>query len=170
MQISDFIRDIKDFPKKGIVFKDITPLLNNPDAFRFCIEQLSSKLEGISFNKIVVIESRGFIFGSALGLLMKKAIIPVRKKGKLPAEVISISYDLEYGTDTLEIHKDSLDKTDKVIIVDDLLATGGTVCAVEKLVKLSGAEVVADVFVVDLTFLKGMSKLSCKKVIKLVDF
>ena len=170
MNISDHIRDIPDFPKKGIVFKDITPLLKDAKAFKYTIELLANELKSLNFDYIVAIESRGFIFGSALALIMNKGVIPIRKKGKLPAETISIKYDLEYGTDILELHKDALGPKDKVIIIDDLLATGGTVAAVEKLVKQTGAEIVADVFVVQLTFLDGLKKLSAKKIIKLVEF
>jgi adenine phosphoribosyltransferase len=170
MNISDYIRDIHDFPKKGIIFKDITPLLKNADAFKYTIELLAEKLKNITFNQIVAIESRGFIFGSALALYMNKGLITVRKKGKLPAETISIEYDLEYGSDVLELHKDALTADDAVIIIDDILATGGTVSAVEKLIKQTGAEIVADVFVVNLTFLDGLKKLSTKKVISLVEF
>ena len=170
MNISEHIRDIHDFPKKGIVFKDITPLLKNADAFKHTIEQLALKLKDINFNQIVAIESRGFIFGSALALYMNKGLITVRKKGKLPAETISIKYDLEYGSDVLELHKDALTADDAVIIIDDLLATGGTVAAVEKLILQTGAQIVADVFVVNLTFLDGVHKLSTKNIISLVDF
>lgn len=170
MNISDYIRDISDFPKKGIVFKDITPLLKDAKAFKYTIELLADKLKLIDFDYIVAIESRGFIFGSALALIMNKGIIPIRKKGKLPAETISIKYDLEYGTDTLELHKDALGSSDKVIIIDDLLATGGTVSAVEKLIQQTGAEIVADVFIVQLNFLNGLKQLSTKKIIKLIEF
>ncbi|MDD4527377.1 MAG: adenine phosphoribosyltransferase [Candidatus Margulisbacteria bacterium] len=170
MNLLDYVRDIQDFPKKGIVFKDITPLIKDSDAFKHSIELLENKLQDIDFDYIVAVESRGFIFGAALALQMGKGIIPVRKKGKLPAETISIQYDLEYGTDSLELHKDALMKTDKVIIIDDLLATGGTVSAVEKLIAQTGAEIVADVFVVNLAFLNGIKKLSAKKVIQLLEF
>jgi adenine phosphoribosyltransferase len=170
MNISDYIRDISDFPKKGIVFKDITPLLKDAKAFKYTIELLADKLKLIDFDYIVAIESRGFIFGSALALIMNKGIIPIRKKGKLPAETISIKYDLEYGADTLELHKDALGSSDKVIIIDDLLATGGTVSAVEKLIQQTGAEIVADVFIVQLNFLNGLKQLSTKKIIKLIEF
>lgn len=170
MKIVDYIRDIVNFPKKGIVFKDISPLLSNPDAFRYTIESLQKELNEVEFNKIVAIESRGFVFGSALAFAMKKGLVPVRKKGKLPAETISVEYELEYGVDVLELHKDALTSKDKVIIIDDLLATGGTVSAVENLVTITGAELVADVFVINLSFLNGLEKLSAKKIINLVEF
>ncbi len=170
MNYKEIIREVPDFPKKGIIFKDITPLLRDADAFRFTIETLQKELQGVEFDKIVAIESRGFIFGSALALVMGKGMVPVRKKGKLPAETISIEYDLEYGTDILELHKDSLSSKDKVIIIDDLLATGGTISAVEKLVSQTGASLVADVFVIHLSFLDGINNLSAKKIIKLVEF
>ena len=170
MNLEDYIRDIHDFPKKGIVFKDITPLLKDAEVFRHVTQRLADELKDLTFNKIVAVESRGFIFGAALALQMGKGFIPVRKKGKLPADTFSIKYDLEYGTDTLELHKDALSPNDSVILIDDLLATGGTVAAVEQLIKQTGAELVADVFVVHLTFLDGLKKLSANKIIKLVDF
>ena len=170
MNIANYIRDIHDFPKKGITFKDITPLLKDAKAFKYTIELLADKLKLLDFDYIVAIESRGFIFGSPLALIMDKGVIPIRKKGKLPAETISIKYDLEYGTDTLELHKDALSSNDKVIIIDDLLATGGTVAAVEKLIKQTGAEIVADVFIVQLNFLNGLKQLSTKKIINLIEF
>ncbi len=170
MQISDYIRDVIDFPKPGIVFKDITPLLRDSKAFRLSIEMLVAELKDLDFDYIVAVESRGFIFGSALALEMDKGIIPVRKKGKLPSKTIAVEYELEYGTDVLEMHLDALEKDSKVIILDDLLATGGTVSAVEELVLSAGANIVADVFVLHLSFLGGIDKLKANKIIKLLEY
>jgi adenine phosphoribosyltransferase len=170
MLLSEYIRDIKDFPKKGIIYKDISPLLKNPDAFKFTIDSFSKKIKDFNFDYIVGIESRGFIFAAALSLHLNKGLIPIRKKGKLPAETVSIDYELEYGTDTLEIHKDSLPSNSKVIVVDDLLATGGTISACEKLIKKINCEVIADLFVIQLSFLDGIKNLTAPNIIKLIEY
>lgn len=158
-RIAGLIRDIPDFPKPGIVFKDITPLLSDAEAFRSCIELLSAKYSDKGIDAIVGIESRGFIFGAALALNMRKPFVPVRKPGKLPADTYRIDYQLEYGSDALEIHKDALSKGAKVLLIDDLLATGGTARATAELISKAGGSVAAIAFVVELTFLNGAKNL-----------
>lgn len=160
MDLKDYIRNVKNFPKEGIMFRDITTLLKNPESFNYTLEKLLEFTKDIIVDKVVGIESRGFIFGSLMANRLNCGFIPVRKPGKLPAEKESISYSLEYGEDTLEIHKDAIQKGDKVIIHDDLLATGGTMNAVCKLIEKLGGEVVQLSFIVELSFLKGRSKLS----------
>lgn len=159
MDLKKFIRDVQDFPKKGIVFKDITTLLKDNMAFKAALEQLYSKVSSLNVDKVVAIESRGFIFGSLLANKLNAGFVPVRKTGKLPAEKISESYQLEYGTDSLEIHTDAIQKGDRVLIHDDLLATGGTVQAVCKMVEKLGGEIVGILFLIELDFLKGREKL-----------
>jgi adenine phosphoribosyltransferase len=170
MQLEQYIRDVKDFPKEGIVFKDITTLLKDGAAWQETINQMVNALQGVNFDYIIGIESRGFIFASALAYIFKKGFIPVRKKGKLPAKTLEETYELEYGTDTLCIHEDAIGKGDKVIIIDDLLATGGTVGAVNKLVEKTGATVEKLVFLVELDFLKGREKIPAEKVISLIHY
>ena len=170
MNIDNFIRNIPDFPKEGIMFKDITPLLGEPEAFNRSIDLLADKLKDIEYSAIIWVESRGFIFGSALAYKCNKRLVPVRKKNKLPADTFKVEYDLEYGTDILEIHKDSLKPLEKVIIIDDLLATGGTVGAVEKLIDYTGAKVEAMAFVIELMFLNGRKNLACPKIISLLQY
>lgn len=169
-ELKALIRDIPDFPKKGILFKDITTLLADPKGFNTSLDMLVEELEGVSFDAIAGMESRGFIFGAALAARMHKPFIPVRKPGRLPAETVSIEYALEYGTDTLEIHKDAVTKGDSVLIIDDLIATGGTAAATGELVTSIGAEVAAYAFVIDLTFLGGKAKLGDHKVISLLEY
>jgi len=158
VQLRAFVRDIPDFPKAGIVFKDITPMLADGDAFSACISELACFIpEGT--DAIVGIESRGFLFGAALAQLTGLGFVPVRKPGKLPADVQGIEYELEYGMDRLEIHRDALAHGQRVVIVDDLLATGGTAEATVKLVRGLGAEVVACLFAIELNFLAGRERL-----------
>jgi len=158
LNLNDYIRDIPDFPKPGIVFKDITPLLADGPAFCTSIAQLAHHIpQGV--DAIVGIESRGFLFGAGLAQHGCIGLVPVRKPGKLPADVHGIDYELEYGVDRLEIHRDSLSSGHRVVIVDDLLATGGTVCATVDLVRQLGAEVVACLFVVELEFLGGRQRI-----------
>lgn len=159
MDLKNFIRDVPDFPKKGIIFKDITTLLKDKNALKEALNQLYSKVENIQVDKVVAIEARGFIFGSLLAEKLNAGFVPVRKPGKLPAEKISESYLLEYGSDSLEIHIDAIQKGDKVLIHDDLLATGGTVEAVCKMVEKLGGEIVGILFLIELDFLNGREKL-----------
>ena len=170
MELAPLIRNVPDFPKAGIQFKDITTLLQHPDAFREVIEQLMARYAGRQVDVIVGVEARGFIFGAALAYAMDLPFVPARKKGKLPAKTIAESFDLEYGTDTVEIHVDALKPGQHVVIVDDLLATGGTVAAVARLVQRLGAEVTEAAFVVELPLLKGREKLAGIPVHTMVEF
>ena len=138
MDLKDYIRSVPDYPKKGILFRDITTLIKNENAFNETINIIIERLKNYDFNKITAIESRGFIFASAVSYILKKPFILLRKKNKLPAERYSVDFELEYGTATIEIHKDSIQKDDKVVIIDDLIATGGTAEAAAKLVEMSG--------------------------------
>lgn len=170
VDIKAFIRDIPDFPKPGIIFKDITPLLKSSEALKASVEQMAERIAKESCDAIVGIESRGFIFGTAVALHMGLPFIPVRKPGKLPYETVSESYELEYGTDSIEIHKDALEKGQKVALVDDLLATGGTMAACCRLVESLGAEVATCSFVIELEFLKGRDKLTGYPIHTLVSY
>lgn len=159
MDLKNFIRDVPNFPKQGIIFKDITTLLKDKTALKEALQQLYSKVENLTIDKVVAIEARGFIFGSLLAEKLNAGFVPVRKPGKLPAEKISESYLLEYGSDSLEIHTDAIQKGEKVLIHDDLLATGGTVEAVAKMVEKLGGEIVGILFLIELDFLNGREKL-----------
>ena len=158
MNLENYIRDIQDFPKPGIGFKDITPLLSNPEATSACLELLASTLADKNINKVIGVESRGFFFGILLAQKLNAGFVPVRKPKKLPFETISASYELEYGTDTLEMHIDAIQKGDKVLIHDDVLATGGTAKAVCELVEQLGGEIVQMNFLMELSFLNGKEK------------
>ena len=158
-QIKQAIRNVPDFPKQGIQFKDITTALKQPDVFKEILDRLAEKYQGKQIKYVVGIESRGFIFGAALAYLLECGFVPIRKKGKLPAEVLSQEYDLEYGTDKIEIHKDALEAGDKVLVIDDLLATGGTAEAAALLIKKTGAQIVGFAFVIELLELGGREKL-----------
>lgn len=157
--IETYIRDVPDFPKPGIVFKDITPLLQSPEGLRESIAGLQAACDPSSYDVICGIESRGFIFGTALALAVGKGFIPIRKPGKLPHETISETYELEYGSDTVEIHSDAVSAGQRVLMVDDLLATGGTMAAALNLVRRIGGEITACAFVIELGFLGGREKL-----------
>jgi len=172
MDLKKYIRSIQDYPKKGILFRDITTLIKNKDAFKDCIDQISKILNEINFDKIAGIESRGFIFASPLSYNLSKPNILLRKKDKLPAEKYSEDFKLEYGSATLEIHKDSIEAKEKVIIIDDLIATGGTAQAAGKLIEKSGGEVLGFVFVINLFDLGGKELLEKKgyKCYSLIDF
>ena len=163
------IADVPDFPKPGILFKDITPILQDPKAFRSCIDQIAKRIKSFDFDHIAAIESRGFLLGSALAEKLHKGIVLIRKPGKLPRKTISHTYDLEYGSDTLEIHAEDLGANDRVLIVDDVLATGGTALAAETLCKNLGATVVGHLFLIKLAFLNGEQKLTAP-VESLFDF
>ena len=164
MNLENYIRDIQDFPKPGIGFKDITPLLSNPEATSACLELLASTLADKNINKVIGVESRGFFFGILLAQKLNAGFVPVRKPKKLPFETISASYKLEYGTDTLEMHIDAIQKGDKVLIHDDVLATGGTAKAVCELVEQLGGEIVQMNFLMELSFLKRKKKLGNKEI------
>ncbi len=168
--IQSKIRDIIDFPKKGIVFKDITPLLQDSEAFESCIDQIAIELEKYSIDVIVGIESRGFIFGPAVAYRMKKGFVPLRKKGKLPHHTEQVSYALEYGEATLEIHRDAIHAGQKVAIIDDVLATGGTAEAACRLVEKLGGQVSALAFLGELGFLNGRTKIADYNAISLLQF
>lgn len=170
MDLKSHIRNVKDFPKPGIMFRDITTLLKNPDAFNFTLEQLLTFVKNKKINKVVGIESRGFIFGAVLANKLNCGFIPVRKPGKLPAEKVSISYSLEYGEDKLEMHKDAIQPGDKVLIHDDLLATGGTMNSVGQLIEQLGGEIVQVSFIIELSFLNGRNKLSKYDVRSIVNY
>ena len=169
-ELKKIIRDIPDFPKKGIVFKDITTLLSDARSFHRMIDLIAHRYIGQNIDQIVGVEARGFILGSALAYKLGVGVTLVRKPGKLPYAVRQITYDLEYGTDTLEIHEDAFNKGDRVIIADDLLATGGTVSAVVNLVEGLGADLVECAFMAELDFLEGRKKLPEGKVYSLLNF
>ena len=164
MDLQHYIRDIQDFPKPGIGFKDLTPLLLSPEALHLCLETLAKPFENIQIDKVIGVESRGFFFGILLAQKLNAGFVPVRKPKKLPYTTISASYDLEYGSDTLEIHIDAIQKGDKVLIHDDVLATGGTAKAVCELVEKLGGEIVQLNFIMELSFLNGREKLENRPV------
>ena len=172
MDLKKYIRSIQDYPKKGILFRDITTLIKDKDAFKTCIDKMSKVIEKLNCDKIAAIESRGFIFASPLSYNLSKPNILMRKKNKLPAEKYSVDFELEYGKATLEVHKDSIENKEKIIIVDDLIATGGTAEAAAKLVEKSGGEVLGFVFVINLFDLGGAKLLEQKgyKTFSLMDF
>ena len=170
MDLKEKIRIIENFPKEGISFKDITTLIADGEAFRYSIDKIVEHLKDKNVDLILGPEARGFIFWVPVAYAMGIGFVPVRKKGKLPYETVSVSYDLEYGTDVLEIHKDSIKKGQRVAIVDDLLATGGTIEAVTRLVEEAGGEVVALDFAIELTELKGREKLKGYEVMSLVKY
>lgn len=165
-----YIRNIPGFPKPGILFRDITTLLNDKKAFKEAINALADKYKNKKIDVIVAVEARGFILGGALAHKLNAAFVPVRKKGKLPWKTNSVTYELEYGTDTLEMHHDSLKASDNVLIVDDLLATGGTVQAVTNLIKQLGAKITGIAFLIELTDLKGKEKLADYPVYSLIKY
>ena len=170
MDLARLIRNVPDFPKPGVQFKDITTLLQNGAAFRWVVDGWKDRYTGREVDAIVGVEARGFIFGAALAYAMELPFIPVRKVGKLPAPTLAEAFELEYGADTAEIHVDALSKGERVVIVDDLLATGGTVAAIARLVEKLGAEIVEIAFVVELPPLKGREKLAGYPVHSLVQF
>jgi adenine phosphoribosyltransferase len=162
MDLKKYIRSIKDYPKKGILFRDITTLIKEPVAFNYSIDKIIEISKKIKFDKIAAIESRGFIFASAVSFLTKKPLILLRKKDKLPAKRHSIDFELEYGKATIEVHEDSINKKEKVLIIDDLIATGGTADAAAKLVEISGGEVAGFIFIINLFDLPGNELLKKK--------
>ena len=172
MDLKDYIRSIQDYPKKGILFRDITTLIKNEKAFTYCIDQIVEKSKQFDFNKLAAVESRGFVFASAVSYILKKPFILLRKKNKLPAETYSVDFELEYGTATIEMHKDSVDKNDSVLVIDDLIATGGTAEGAAKLIKISEGKVAGFIFVINLFDLGGCDLLLKQnyKVENLIDF
>ena len=172
MNLKDFIRSIPDYPKKGILFRDITTLIKEKNAFKETIDQILTRSKNFRFDKIAAIESRGFVFASAVSYILEKPFILLRKKNKLPAETFSVDFELEYGTATMEVHKDSVKKDEKVLLIDDLIATGGTAEAAAKLIEMSGGNVSGFVFVINLFDLKGCENLLKKgyKVKNLIEF
>lgn len=170
IELKKHIRSIQDFPKKGILFRDITTLLKNPNSFRLAFDELYEQTKDLMIDKVVGIESRGFIFGAMLAERLNVGFVPVRKPGKLPAETEKEFYDLEYGKDSIEIHKDAIRPGEKILIHDDLLATGGTAKAAINLIEKLGGEVVQVLFLVELSFLKGREKLKRYNVKALVDY
>ena len=164
------IRDVPDFPKPGIMFKDITPLLLDPTRFRRAVELMAAPFAGSKVRRVVSIESRGFLLGAPVALLLEAGLVPMRKPGKLPAARGRVEYALEYGTDALEMHRDAVGLGDRVLIVDDVLATGGTAEAAAKLVRAHGAEVVGFTFLIELDFLKGRERLRRERVEALLHY
>jgi adenine phosphoribosyltransferase len=172
MNLKDHIRSIPDYPKKGILFRDITTLIKNNDAFTQTIDEMVIRSKKFKIDKIAAMESRGFVFASAISYILKKPFILLRKKNKLPADTYSVDFELEYGTATMEVHKDSIDANDNVLLIDDLIATGGTAEAAAKLIKLSSGNVSGFIFVINLFDLGGSDSLIKKgyKVENLMDF
>ena len=172
MNLKDFIRSIPDYPKKGILFRDITTLIENEKAFENCINQIVERSKNYRIDKIAAVESRGFVFASAVSYLLKKPFVMLRKKNKLPSDVHSVDFELEYGTATIEVHKDSFKKNDNVLVIDDLIATGGTAEAAAKLVEISKGKVAAFIFVINLFDLGGSDNLikNNYKVENLIEF
>jgi adenine phosphoribosyltransferase len=172
MDLKKHIRSIPDYPKKGILFRDITTLIKNADAFKFTNDKIVELAKQIEFDKVAAIESRGFVFASTISYLLKKPFILLRKKNKLPAKVHSIDFELEYGKATIEVHKDSIEKNEKILVIDDLIATGGTAEAAAKLIEISGGNVAGFIFVINLFDLPGNNLLKSKgyKTESLIEF
>ncbi|HEU0000967.1 MAG TPA: adenine phosphoribosyltransferase [Ktedonobacteraceae bacterium] len=170
IQLEDWIRDIPDFPQRGILFKDITPLLQDAAAFHASLDRLAAHYAGAGIEMVVGVESRGFIFGAALAYLLNCGFVPVRKFGKLPYQTVSVEYSLEYGTNVVEVHTDAIRPGQRVLIVDDLLATGGTTSAAMELVEKLGGHIAGIAFLVELTFLKGREQLGGHDVFALIKY
>ena len=172
MDLKEYIRSIQDYPKKGVLFRDITTLIKNEKAFAKCIDEIVERSKKFKFDKIAAIEARGFVFASAVSYILKKPFILLRKKNKLPAERYTVDFQLEYGKATMEIHKDSINKNDSVLLIDDLIATGGTAEAAAKLIEISKGKVAGFIFVINLFDLGGCDKLIKKghKVENLIEF
>jgi adenine phosphoribosyltransferase len=170
VRLEDWVRDIPDFPQKGVLFKDITPLLQDPKAFHVAMDRLAAHYGGAGIEAVVGVESRGFIFGAPLAYLLNCGFVPVRKFGKLPSETVSVEYALEYGTNVVELHVDAIKPGQRVLIVDDLLATGGTVSASIELVEKMGGHIAGIAFLVELGFLKGRERLTGHDVFALIQY
>jgi len=170
IRLEDYVRDVPDFPQQGVLFKDITPLLQNGAAFHTAIERMAAHYAGSGIQAVVGVESRGFIFGAPLAYMLNCGFVPVRKFGKLPSETVSVEYSLEYGTNVVEIHRDAIQPGQRVLIVDDLLATGGTVSAAMELVDKLGGHIAGIAFLVELTFLKGREQLKEHDVFALIKY
>ena len=164
------IRSVPDFPKKGIIFKDITTILKDPQSLKYTLVKLLSMTDNLKIDKVAGIEARGFMFGCMLAEKLNAGFVPIRKPGKLPADTIKETYSLEYGTDTIEMHKDAISPGDKVLLHDDLLATGGTACAAARLIEKAGGEIVLVSFIVELCFLNGREKLKGYNIQSVVQF
>jgi adenine phosphoribosyltransferase len=170
IELKKYIREIPDWPKKGILFRDITPLLGEPRAFRAAVDAIAAEYAGRGIQYVAAAEARGFIFGAAVAAKLNAGFVPVRKKGKLPFKTESITYDLEYGSNTVEVHKDAVPAGAKVLMVDDLLATGGTIEAACKLIEKIGGKIVGLIFLIELTELKGINKLKKYEVKSLIKY
>jgi adenine phosphoribosyltransferase len=170
MDLAKMIRDVPDFPKEGILFKDITTLIKEPRAFREVIDRLADHYAGQQIDLVVAVEARGYIFGAPIAYKLGAGFVPVRKEGKLPAETVREEYELEYGTDSVEMHRDAIQPGQKVLIVDDLIATGGSAAATARLVERLGGEVVSIAFLIELTFLKGVEKLKDYDVFTMIEY
>ena len=170
IELKKYIREVADWPKKGILFYDVTPLLGNAEAFRAAVDAMASDYAGAGIQYVVGVEARGFILGAAVAAKLNVGFIPVRKKGKLPSRTVSVAYDLEYGTSTVEIHKDAVPAGAKVLMVDDLLATGGTIKASCELIEQLGGKIIGVVFLIELTELGGIKKLSGYKVKSIIRY
>ena len=170
MDLRKYIRDVPDFPQPGIIFKDITPLLGHPPALRYAVDKMGEMCAALNPDAIVCIEARGFLFAAPIAYQMSKPLVPVRKMGKLPYRTHSVTYDLEYGTDTVEVHIDAISDGSRVVIVDDLLATGGTMAAATKLIERTGGEIAGLSVLVELTDLNGRARLSDYDVISLIKY
>ena len=168
--LKEKIRDLPDWPQQGVIFRDITTLLKDPQGLKIAIDGMVDAVSDLDFDTVVAVESRGFIFGTAMAYRMGKGFVPVRKPGKLPAKTISQSYKLEYGEDTIEMHQDALEPGSKVLVVDDLIATGGSAQATAKLIKQLGAKVAGFIFLIELTFLNGKEKLEGYEVRSIIKY
>lgn len=170
LELKDCIRSINDFPKPGIIYRDITTLLRNKEAFNYAVNSMANEIDELDFDVIAAPEARGFIFASAIAYKLEKGLIPIRKKGKLPYETISCSYDLEYGSETIEMHSDAIKKGQRVVVIDDLLATGGTVGAIARLIENAGGEIALMSFLIELEELNGREALKGYNVSSIIKF
>lgn len=170
MDLAKMIRDVPDFPKEGIIFKDITTLIKDPEGFKEAVDVLADHYAGQEIDLVVAVEARGYIFGAPIAYKLGAGFIPVRKVGKLPAQTIVEEYELEYGTDSVEMHRDAIEPGQKILIVDDLIATGGSAAATTRLVETLGGEVVGIAFLIELTFLKGVEKLKGYDVFTVIEY